>query len=185
MTQPAAAPAVRHVSLDETLDLFRRELKLAFPGVKFRIRRSRGTGYGYVSVSYTDGPVARDVDAIASAYEGAGFDGSTDSQFSIEHVAADGEGNPVVLRYGTKGIHVTREISPARLANAMRIVLHFYGDWQNGALALRLETASDAELLDSGYRVESQNGRQSLYERTRAVLELRDGVPASLLAMAL
>ena len=63
MTAPAALPVV-DVSLDETIRLMKRELALTFPGDTFSIRRSRGTGYGWVRVAWTDGPTVSQVRAV-------------------------------------------------------------------------------------------------------------------------
>ena len=127
MTAPAALPVV-DVSLDETIRLMKRELALTFPGVTFSIRRSRGTGYGWVWVAWTDGPTVSQVRAVTDAYEGARFDGMTDSEHPVEHTSARGDGTVVRLRYGTRGINTERAISDAFRADVTRRVLRHCGD---------------------------------------------------------
>jgi hypothetical protein len=123
LTPKAPTPAVVHVSLDETLRRMKADLRREFPRVKFSVRRSRGTGYGFVYVGWTDGPRAADVRDVVAQYEGEGFDGMTDSSFPIEHVDADEHGAPRVVRYGTRGISCSRTHSAGRLAISARLLL--------------------------------------------------------------
>lgn len=53
----------------------RKELKKAFPAVKFSVRKER---YGSVLVSWTDGPTVARVEAITDRYVEGHFDGSDD-----------------------------------------------------------------------------------------------------------
>ena len=49
----------------EAAKLVRADLRAAFPGIKFSLTGSRGTGYGWYHLSWTDGPTAREVrDAV-------------------------------------------------------------------------------------------------------------------------
>lgn len=123
----AANLPVQHISLDDTMTLLKAELKREFPGVKFSTRRSRGTGYGYVTISWTDGPTSREVSAITSGYEGSSFDGMTDMESPVEHIAANGKGEPVRISYGTRGISTSRTISPALARECSAKVASFYG----------------------------------------------------------
>jgi hypothetical protein len=54
------------------------ELKRAFPSVSFRVRTQKYSGGDNVNVSWTDGPTAEQVKAIADKYAGGSFDGMTD-----------------------------------------------------------------------------------------------------------
>jgi hypothetical protein len=116
------------VSLDETLRQLKAELRREFPTTRFSIRRSRGTGYGWVSVRWTDGPKYREVEAITAGYCGGGFDGMTDSSYSIDHLSADAEGNPILLRHATRGINCSREHSTGEIARVARLLLEKCGD---------------------------------------------------------
>lgn len=129
------APSV-YVSLDDTLKLLRAELKREFPGTKFSIRRSRGTGYGYVHVGWTDGPTDAEVSAITRGYEGEGFDGMTDCRYSIEHVGADAKGSPVRIHHGTRGILTSRKLSAALVNTLIARVVSYWGGVENPPVAV-------------------------------------------------
>lgn len=57
----------------------RTQLKATFPGVKFRVTSSRYSGGSSVDVRWTDGPLAKDVEALADRYQLGSFDGMDDS----------------------------------------------------------------------------------------------------------
>lgn len=59
----------------------RKELKKAFPKVKFGVRTR---GHDCVNVDWTDGPTAKEVEAIVSKYKGGHFDGMTDCYVSTK-----------------------------------------------------------------------------------------------------
>lgn len=120
-TPKAPALPVRRVSLDDTLKLMRAALKVAFPAVKFSITRSRGTGYGYVHVTWTDGPSGSKVSAITNQYEGSRFDGMTDYEDSINQ-----EVHGECIHYGTRGISAERHTSPAFARRLLAQVLAYY-----------------------------------------------------------
>ncbi len=48
----------------------RANLRAAFPGVKFSLTGSRGTGYGWYSLAWTNGPTDDAVTAVVRATEG-------------------------------------------------------------------------------------------------------------------
>lgn len=52
------------------------ELKVAFPGVKFTVRKS---DHGSINIGWIDGPTAAQVKTIAGKYSGGSFDGMDDS----------------------------------------------------------------------------------------------------------
>lgn len=55
------------------------ELKKAFPTVKFSVTKHN---YDTMNINYTDGVTTEQVKKIANKYEGKGFDGMTDCQYS-------------------------------------------------------------------------------------------------------
>lgn len=58
--------------------LIRKELKTAFPGIKFSVR-SASDGYSSkVDIDWIDGPTAEKVNEIVSKYKQGHFDGMTD-----------------------------------------------------------------------------------------------------------
>lgn len=165
------APSVQYVTLDDSLKQLRAELRREFPGVTFSIRRSRGTGYGYVYLSWTDGPTGAAVRAISAMYEGAGFDGMTDSSFPIEHTAADAHGNPIRIKHSTKGIDTNRHLSPGRMAAAVRDVCRTWGDWADPAKAAALAAnPNDAEVEDAARSLRTVLGYEDAQVRAWHVL---------------
>jgi hypothetical protein len=56
----------------------RKELKAAFPVVKFSIISDSFAGGNSVSISWVDGPRTKDVEAITGKYQYGHFDGMTD-----------------------------------------------------------------------------------------------------------
>lgn len=143
------------VSLDETLKQMRAELKREFPTTKFSVRRARGTAYGYVDVSYTNGPDSRSVEGVCKAYEGQGFDGMTDSTYTITHTSADAAGNPIIVRHCTRGILVHRTITQDIRAGVIRIIVRRFAEYDElraGLLAL-----SDSELVGRASQIRADN----------------------------
>lgn len=59
----------------------KKELCLAFPGVKFSVRVPH---HGSLTISWTDGPTGKQVEAIANKYEDGDFDGMTDC-YKFDH----------------------------------------------------------------------------------------------------
>ena len=97
----------------QTAKLARQVLKSSFPGVKFSVRSSRYAGGSSVSVSWVDGPIAADVDAVVGNFHGSDFDGMQDlkTNRSAQHV--DGIGR---VEFGNDYIFTRRETSPQLLA---------------------------------------------------------------------
>lgn len=57
----------------------RKMLKAAFPGVKFSVTTSRYSGGNSIYIRWTNGPEAKDVEAIADRFEAGSFNGTDDS----------------------------------------------------------------------------------------------------------
>lgn len=57
----------------------RRELKAAFPKVKFRVKSNTYSGGTSIDVYWIDGPTTEEVKKITAKYEHGSFDGMTDS----------------------------------------------------------------------------------------------------------
>lgn len=66
----------------------RRELKRAFPGVRFSVRSDSG-GHCTVHISWTDGPTSDEVDEVAQRYSSGGFDSMTDYAYSVDNLFGD------------------------------------------------------------------------------------------------
>lgn len=88
--------------------LLKKALRKAFPGTKFSVRMSRGTGYGNAWVRWTDGPSTEEVQKVIAPFEGQGFDGMTDSSY-YKDTAIEIDG--VVYRSGLRMVNVQRDVS--------------------------------------------------------------------------
>src|SRR3954468_22279025 len=75
----------KFISVAETAKLIRAALKKAFPTVKFAVRSKKYAGGASINVSWTDGPTAKQVEAITGQFQSAGFDGSIDFGYSVSH----------------------------------------------------------------------------------------------------
>ena len=98
----------RYVSCVDTAKLVRRDLRTAFPGIKFSVRSDQYAGGAAIRVEWTDGPTDDAVTKVVKPYQGATFDGMTDSKDYVT-VVVDG----VPTHYGADWITTTRELSPS------------------------------------------------------------------------
>lgn len=90
----------------------RRELKAAWPGVKFSVRKR---GYDSVSVNWTDGPTEEQVKTITGKYRDSYFDGMQDMSVSCS--------SPFNEVYGGVGyVFVDREYSDTMKKQAIGIL---------------------------------------------------------------
>lgn len=100
-------------TVTETGQEIRKALRAAFPGVKFSLRGSRGTGRGWFSLSWTDGPTARQVDAVTNRFRSSYFDGMDDSTHAIPATMYSGPDGVIrEHRYTCDGVNTSRTISP-------------------------------------------------------------------------
>lgn len=96
----------------ETGKEIRKALKAAFPGVKFSLRMSRGTGYGWFHLDWTDGPPASEVDPVANQFRSSYFESMDDSTRRIEPTMTMDEGGNVVEHdYTCHGVNPQRRLS--------------------------------------------------------------------------
>lgn len=103
----------REYTVVETGKEIRRALREAFPGVKFSLRGSRGTGYGWFSLDWTDGPTTRQVDALTNSFRSSYFDGMDDSTHTIPATMYAGDDGEVVEhRYSCNGVNSQRGYGP-------------------------------------------------------------------------
>lgn len=94
----------------ETAKKIRKTLKDAFPGVKFSVKSSTFSMGSSVHVSWTDGPLQEDVDAILNRFKSGSFDGMQDMYTTTGYVW---EGKICI---GAKYISSSRGLSPERRA---------------------------------------------------------------------
>jgi hypothetical protein len=63
----------------QTASALRSALRKTFPGVPFSVRMARGTAYGWIDVSWTDGPTDEMVGQVTDRFESSRFSGMDDS----------------------------------------------------------------------------------------------------------
>lgn len=68
----------RTLETKEVAALLRKRLKATFPGVKFSVRSHLYAGGSSIDIRWTDGPRAKEVEAITNGAQGSKFDGSID-----------------------------------------------------------------------------------------------------------
>jgi Large polyvalent protein associated domain 29 len=100
----------RRLSTAATAALVRKAVKTAHPGVKFSVRSKTYAGGASIDVSWTDGPTVPQVEATAKLYQGATFDGMTDSTHYHDSLLSTDDGAEVVS-YGTDFVFCNRRLS--------------------------------------------------------------------------
>lgn len=99
-------------TVNDTGKAIRRALRDAFPGVKFSLRGSRGTGYGWFSLSWTDGPTTTQVDQVTHSFRSSYFDGMDDSTHQIPATMYAGDDGVIrEHRYSCHGVNTSRDYS--------------------------------------------------------------------------
>jgi hypothetical protein len=109
---------VKRLSTTETAAEVRKALKAAFPTIKFSVRSKSYSMGSSITVSYTDGPIQSQVQAILDGFEGAGFDGSQDLKYQKEPAELNGE----LVRFGADYVNASRTISAELYKQAAREV---------------------------------------------------------------
>lgn len=69
----------RYIDTADCAKMLRAKLKEDFPGQKFSVRISRYAGGSSIRVKWVDGPTEKMVAPVANHFQGASFDGMTDS----------------------------------------------------------------------------------------------------------
>lgn len=138
----------RNFSAVETGKEIRKALREAFPGVKFSLRGSRGTGYGWFSLSWTDGPTTWQADAVTNGFRSSYFDGMDDSTHQIPPTLyALDDGTFYEPRYSCHGVNSSREYSTAAATWARSYIE------AHGGAEIFCPDYPDAELHHSTWRV--------------------------------
>jgi len=97
------ATSPRYIDTKDQAKLVRAALKKAFPGQKFSVTIDRYAGGSSIDVRWTDGPLTKDVDAVAWAYRGGSFDGMIDLGYTwTSWLAPDGSAG-IAKSAGTTG----------------------------------------------------------------------------------
>lgn len=110
------------ISVAETAKIVRAALKEAFPKIKFSVRSKSYSGGASITVSWTDGPTAKDVDAVVSKFQGASFDGMID--LKSYH---DSDYNGEKVHFGADYIFTDRRFSQGFLQRRAEVVAEKYG----------------------------------------------------------
>ena len=104
---------VTRISTNDTAKMIRQTLKNSFPATKFSVRGHKYAGGSSINIYWTDGPLQKDVDSIVKLYEGASFDGMTDSKsYHNSFVILEGSTLPVQVHYGADFVFTNRDLSP-------------------------------------------------------------------------
>ena len=78
ITTQSDGTQIEHLTCAETAELLRADLKVEFPGVKFRVRSETYSGGASIDVDWTGGPMQRAVKRVCQRWAGADFDGMQD-----------------------------------------------------------------------------------------------------------
>lgn len=143
-------------SVKETAAAMRKALRTAFPGVKFSVRMSRGTGHGWLSATYEDGPRLADVEPIAHGFQSSHFDGMDDSYHRIEPTLyAREDGSMYEVRWSCRGANVSRRYSDEATTWADTVAVqgsYWWPDgvdlWRNSAYYSSLQLLAGIDLQD-------------------------------------
>lgn len=100
----------RSLTVTETAKLLRRALKARFRDVKFSVRSDSYAGGASIDVKWIDGPTEREVEQITDLYQGASFDGQTDTQ-SYHTSLLSTENGVEVVRFGADFVVCQRDYS--------------------------------------------------------------------------
>lgn len=114
----------------------RRELKEAFPGIKFSVKTKKYSGGDSIRVSWTDGPTEKRVTDIIDRYQEGHFDGMIDCYEYNDSVFCSTFG-------GTKYVFANREFSDDFLTGVFLELSAYWGqrhgvdcpsvtEWRNG-----------------------------------------------------
>lgn len=121
----------KSLSCAETAKLVRQALRESFPGVKFSVRSSTYSMGASITVNWTDGPNATQVESVAGVFAGSYFDGSIDYKGYLRHVM-DGE----EVSFGADSIHCTRHYSDAAVNRAIdRVMRKYSGNFERDGIA--------------------------------------------------
>lgn len=119
-----------YIPAKEVGPLIKATLRRQFPGVAFSVRMSRGTGYGTFYINWTDGPTVHAVDKAIAHYEGASFDGMTDSTVYHGPTLESTPDGFRSVRYGTKFLLTSRSRSAAFEAWASAQEAAYWADYE-------------------------------------------------------
>lgn len=112
----------RYLSCAETAQLVRKALKATFPGQAFSVRSRTYAGGASIDVEWTDGPTAKEVDAITKQYESSTFDGMTDLKSYKDDTMLNGER----VSFGADHVMSRRNLSADLLRECAEVIAAKY-----------------------------------------------------------
>lgn len=104
-TQTESTTQQREHNVKQTAAALRRYFKAQFPGSAISVRMATGSAHGWLSIAWTDGPTAVEVEAAARPFQSAYFDGMDDAYHRIPQAGPE--------RYSCRGITTQRTMSEA------------------------------------------------------------------------
>lgn len=112
-------------STKETAAELRKHLRRVWPDAKFSVRCNRGTASAWIGVAWTDGPTYTQARAEWSQFQGAQFNGMTDSYDLIDPtlVCTDPAELPEIREYHCDGINGARGFTGEAVQAAARQML--------------------------------------------------------------
>ena len=116
-----ATEMTKRIGTVEVAKILRKVLKRSFPETKFSVRSSRYTGGSSIDIKWMDGPTGSEVKAVTGYFQGADFDGMTDS------MSYRGEWQGETVSFGVDFIFTKRAYSRETLVAAATKVATDYG----------------------------------------------------------
>lgn len=113
------------------------ELKRAFPGVKFSVRKN---DYGSVGVNWVDGPTPSQVEVITNEYKGGRFD-------SMEDIYEFSKSPRVAVFGGSKYLSTSRSVSLELVQKAIDAIFEEFPGNFEGIAKPRAEDYKNGQLL--------------------------------------
>ncbi len=112
----------KYISVADTAKIVRVALKESFTGIKFSVRSKSYSGGASITISWIDGPTAKEVEYVTKKYQGASFDGMIDLK-SYHTSELNGE----QVHFGADYIFTDRGFSVAFLERRAAKVAAKYG----------------------------------------------------------
>lgn len=139
-----------YMSCAETAKLIRRQLKTAFPAVKFSVRSDTYAGGASIDVRWLDGPTTDAVKTVIDQYEGASIDPYQDTK--VYRYQLDEQGR--AIHYGADFVFCERRYSVPFLRRVAAAVAIDYGE-----CLPKISESEYGAYLDGDWRVERAGGQ--------------------------
>ncbi len=129
----------RYIPTTDCAVMIRADLKRHFPSTKFSVRSKSYSGGSSITVSWTDGPTAKQVEAIAQRRKGADFDGMQDLKTYHKDLLLHADGSVEQVHYGADYVFCNRDYTDyagnlttlAKRVCASYVGLTYSPDWKS------------------------------------------------------